>query len=326
MPDITLSTPSGEYTGWESIRVNLALDQMSGSFELSVSGENARELIKHPLTKGLQCRVKLDGETVITGYINRRSAAYEPESHTLTLSGRDVTCDLIDCSAVVQNQELHNVTIAKAAIQLIAPFPAITLDCPAPGAPFDKFVINDGATIYDVLSEHAKQRGLMIYSLGDGVLRIRKPSVSANSNALIEGVNIIKGSAEDSDEDLFNRYIMRFSDPDSAFHKGLYTYTDSSVRTGRVRIIDAEKADKTGPKNRAQWEAKLRQARSQTASISVQGWAANGRLWRIGDAVPVQSPALAIAETLLINAITYNADEGTTTDMELVRPEVYVNE
>ena len=316
----------GDFEGWERIRVNLALDQMAGAFELTVSGENARELIKHPLIKGLQCRVKLDDETVITGYINRRAPAYDADNHTLVISGRDVTCDLIDCSAIVPNQELHNVTIAEAAAQLIKPFPAVTIDCLSPGKAFDKFVISDGVTVYDVLAEHAKQRGLMVYTLGDGVLRIRRPDVTHGNSPLIEGVNLLSGRAEDSDQDLFNQYLIRYHDPDSAYHKGQYTYTDSNVRAGRVKIVKAEKADKTSPKNRAQWEAKLRQARSQTASVTVQGWHNGDKLWRLGQAVPVESPALGLSESLIINAITYQADEGTTTEMDLVKPEVYTHE
>ncbi|OQX10871.1 MAG: hypothetical protein BWK73_19125 [Thiothrix lacustris] len=329
MADITLQTPNGEYTGWETLRVSLALDQMSGAFELGVSGDNARELHKHPIKKGMQCRVLLGKETVITGYINKRSAAFDSSSHTLNFSGRDVTCDLIDCSAIVPNQELHNVTIADAAKQLIAPFPAIRLDCPEPGAPFAKFTVNDGDTIFSVLETHAKQRGLMIYTTGDGVLRIRKPVVNNIGVALVESENLLSASMEDSDDEQFAEYIVRGQDSDGGKHQAEQRYTDPLVRKGRVRVITAEKPDEgTQIKNRAEWEAKLRQSRSVTATATVQGWQAGktGKLWRLGDTVNITAAALDLnRRAMIVNRVTYNVDSssGTTTELGLVLPEVY---
>jgi prophage tail gpP-like protein len=311
------------------MRISLGLDQMSGAFELSVSGENARELSKHPLRKGLECKVLLNDQVVITGYINKRRPAYDKNSHTLSISGRDVTCDLVDCSAIVVNQELHNVTIADAARQLTSPFPAIRLDCPAPGAPFAKFVVNDGDTIFSVLESHAKQRGLMIYTTGDGVLRIRKPAVNSTGLTLTETVNILSASAEDSDDEQFAEYIVRGQDSDKGKHQAEQRYTDSRVRKGRVRIITAEKPDDGAQiKNRAEWEAKLRQAKSVTATVAVQGWESKpGTLWRLGDSLKLHSPMLEMDHrAVVVNNITYAVDDnsGTTTELALVLPEVYV--
>lgn len=329
MADIVLLTSAGEYAGWESMRITLGLDQLSGAFELAVSGDNARELSKHPLRKGLECKVLLNGQVVITGYINKRRPAYDKNSHTLSISGRDVTCDLVDCSAIVPNQELHNVTLADAARQLIAPFPTIKLDCPAPGAPFPKFVINEGDTIFGVLESHAKQRGLMIYTTGDGVLRIRKPEVKGTGLTLTEGDNILAASAEDGDDEQFAEYIVKAQKADDGKHQAEQRYTDPSVRKGRVRVITAEKPDDGAEiKNRAEWEAKLRQAKSVTAAVSVQGWESKaGKLWRLGDSLKLHSPALEFNHrAVVVNNITYAVDDnsGTTTELALVLPEVYV--
>lgn len=330
MADIVLATPHGEYEGWESVRVSLALDQMTGSFELGVSGENAKELVKHPLVKGLQCRVLLGGQTVITGYINRRKPAFDANNHTLTISGRDVTCDLVDCSAIVPNQELHNATIKQAALALIKPFPAISLLCPDPGEPFDKFVINDGETIFDVLQTHARQRGLMVYTLGDGVLHIGRPGVTPLDVVLAEGKELKAASADESDDEQFAEYIVRAQDSVNSQHRNEQRYTDSAVRAGRVRIIQSEKPDGTRKIiNRAEWEAKLRKARGLSVNTTVQGWAykARGQLWRLGQAPKVHSPSLGLNQrSLVINGLTYsvNNEGGTITEQVLVPPEVYV--
>lgn len=329
MADIELRTPQGIFTGWESMRLNLGLDQLSGAFELSVSGVSAQELLKHPLTKGLECKVYLHQQLVLTGYINRRSPSYDKQTHSLSIAGRDVTCDLVDCSASVPNQELHNVTIAEAARQLIAPFPAIRLDCPEAGKPFAKFTVQDGDTIFSVLETHAKQRGFMIYTTGDGVLHIRRPEVQSNGLVLEEGVNILTANAEDSDEELFSTYIVRGQDSDNAKHQAEQRYTDKGVRTGRVRIITAEKPESSSDiKNRAEWEAKLRKARSYQANVTIQGWiTAQGRLVRLGEALKLHSPSLgAYQQSMVINNLAYEVDanNGSTAALGLVLPEVFV--
>ena len=329
MADIALVTAAGEYSGWESMRVSLGLDQMSGAFELAVSGDNARELAKHPLRKGLECKVLLRGQTVITGYLNKRSAAYDKSSHTLSVSGRDVTCDLIDSSAMVTNQELHNVTLADAARQLIAPYSAVRLDCPSPGAPFPKFVVNDGDTVFSVLESHAKQRGLMIYTTGDGVLHIRRPQVSNTGLTLTEGDNILTASGEESDDEQFSEYIVRAQKSDEGKHQAEQRYADPAVRKGRVRVITAEKPDDGMEiRNRAEWEAKLRQAKSVKASVTVQGWESSpGKLWRLGDSLKLHSPSLNLNHrAMIVNNINYavEGNSGTTTELALVLPEVYV--
>lgn len=325
---IHLWTPRGIYEGWETIRVSLGLDQLSGAFEFAASGANAQELSKHPLHKGLECKVLLHGQTVITGYLGKRRAAYDASSHTLGISGRDVTCDLIDCSAIVPNQELHNVTIAEAAKQLIAPFPAIKLDCPIPGAAFEKLTVNDGDTIFSVLESYAKQRGFMIYTTGDGVLHIRRPQVASTGLTLTEGKEILSASMEESDDEQFAEYVVRSQETDKGKHQAEQRYKQSGVRAGRVRIITAEQPDEgTQIKNRAEWEAKLRQARSVTATIKVQGWQKKpGQLWRLGDDLRVTSPRLGLDKVaMIINNITYAVDDGgTTAELGLVLPEVFV--
>lgn len=325
---IQLWTPLGIFEGWENVRISLGLDQLSGSFEFAVSGANARELSQHPLHKGLECKVLLHGQTVVTGFIGKRRPSYDASSHTLSIAGRDVTCDLIDCSAMLPNQELHNVTIADVATQLIAPFPFIRLDCPDPGAAFAKVTVNDGDTIFSVLESLAKQRGLMIYTTGDGVLHIRRPLINSTGLLLSEGREILSASLEESDNEQFAEYIVRSQQPDTGKTAAEQRYTQRGVRQGRVRIITAEQPDDGQQiKNRAEWEAKLRQARSVSATVKVQSWQKQrGVLWRLGDDVRITSPSLGLRNTaMVVNTIAYSIEDGgTTTELGLVLPEVFV--
>lgn len=325
---IQLWTPLGIYEGWENVRISLGLDQLSGSFEFAVSGVNAHNLSQHPLHKGLECKVLLHDQVVVTGFIGKRRPAYDASSHTLGITGRDVTCDLIDCSAILPNQELHNVSLSDVARQLIAPFPAIRLDCPDPGAAFAKVTVNDGDTIFSILESLAKQRGLMIYTTGDGVLRIRRPLINSTGLVLNEGHEILAASLEESDDEQFANYIVRSQQTDEGKVAAEQHYTQAGVRRGRVRIITAEHPDDGQQiKNRAEWEAKLRQARSVTATVKVQGWQKRrGDLWHLGDDVRLTSPSLGLSNAaMVVNTIAYTVDEGgTTTELGLVLPEVFV--
>ena len=145
----------------------------------------------------------------------------------------------------------------------------------------------------------------------------------------LEAGSETESSAEDGDDEQFSEYIVKAQKADDGKHQAEQRYSDPNVRKGRVRVITAEKPDDgTQIKNRAEWEAKLRQAKSVTATATVQGWESKaGKLWRLGDSLKLHSPALDFNQrAVVVNNITYavESSSGTITELALVLPEVYV--
>lgn len=322
---VRLETEGATYTGWEKVSIQQSLEQASNTFTLSVSNTKADALSQHPIKIGIRCRVLIGNTPVINGYIGKRKPSFDANSHTISFSGRDLIGDIVDSSAILPNQELHNVTLKEAAETLCGPF-GVDIYCPLPGLPFDKFVVNDGETVFQCLEQHAKQRGLMIYTLGDGVLHIKRLSPVDSGFTLKEGDNILKGSAEDDEGDRYHHYISKSQA--SGKHRAKSEAFDKDIRASRVLIIRAEKANSSGAnKNRAEYEMNLRKAKGDRAKITVKGWTygEENKIWQPNVLVNLQSPRLDKKGQYLVSSVTLSVDDsGTIAMLELVNPAVYI--
>lgn len=326
MSRVTLQTDDGYYFGWKSVSIKRSLEQLANTFQLSVTDAGIKRIGKHPLKLGASCKVMIDNVPVLNGFVEEVNPSFSADSHTITVSGRDLTGDLVDCSAIIPNQELHNADLAAAAAALCKDY-QVGIDCPDPGAPFEKFVVNDGETIFSVLESHARQRGLLLYTLGDAVLHICKPEPLPIKAELIEGENILNASARHSTKQRFNHYLVKSQKSGSTGESS--EYTDPAVRAPRTRIIRAEKPEgRADCANRAAFEAKLRAAQGRRATITVQGWEwTPGKLWDLRHTLPVKSDRLGINEALMVVSVDFGLDDsgGSVTTLELVPPEVYAN-
>jgi prophage tail gpP-like protein len=94
-----------------------------------------------------------------------------------------------------------------------------------------------------------------------------------------------------------------------------------------VLIIEAEsKVTKKQANERAKWEGKIRKARSERFSITVQGWyAAPGILWKEGTTVPVESPTAGLRGPMVISELRFVLDEaGSFTEITVARPDAFL--
>lgn len=322
---VVLKIPQGEYNGWKTIRINRSIEQASGEFTLEVTEKLEINLKEHEIQPDQRCTVTANGLTVINGYVDLIEPSYDATTHSISVSGRDVTADVIDSSAVLEKGELANVTILQLA-QALLKDGGITVNCPNPGKPFEKAVVNGGETIFDVLKTHAAQRGMLVYTLGDGILHIGNPATTNAKITLEEGKNIKVAKAAHDVTQLYHKYIFH------AQGKGgktvTHTVTDPTVRKSRTLVIDVELAEGSSLdlKTRADWELKTRRAKAKRATVTVQGWEyAPKKLWNIALLVHLKSPRLGYDTPMLISTLTLSADDqsGTLAELTLTDPTAY---
>src|SRR3546814_9154109 len=97
---------------------------------------------------------------------------------------------------------------------------------------------------------------------------------------------------------------------------------DAAVKRYRpLMIIADEQADTATLKKRAAWEATVRAGRSQTVTLTAQGWRdPAGAIWSPDLVVPVSASWLGIDADLLLVSVQYmlSADEGSKTSLTLI--------
>lgn len=316
---ISLLVNGSAYRGWKTARVTRGIEAIAGSFDLSVSDRwNGQDQI----AEEAQCAVQVDDTTLITGFVDKRSVSYSASDHSLSVSGRDATGALVDCSCVLSQWEFNSVNVVGLIKKLIAPYSILLTVDPSVGtipAPPTKFSINPGESVFEAIDRLCKLAGVLPVSDGNGGLLLTRAGTASASDQLIEGQNILEASAEYDAAGRFATYIVsgQKRGTDSDYGLGAANVkasaTDSQVqRSSRTLLIRPSGAVTLAyARTRAQWEAAVRLARASTITITVQGWTqSNGDLWPINALVNVVSPRLGVKGNMLITQTVMSMDTG----------------
>ncbi len=336
MGDIALRVNGLQLAGWTRATVTRGIEAVAGSFELSVSDKWANVNAAWPVVEEDECSVLVGGVPVLTGYVDRRSPAFGPTEHSLTVSGRDKTGDLVDCSAILSKWEFTNIPVLTLARRVAEPFgiPVSLQPGLAPPRPAERLTVDPGDSAFDVIERACRLVGLLPVSDGVGGLVLTRAGTSRATTELVEGVNILSASATFDVSGRFRRYVVlgQHRGADDFFGESAgrirASATDLSVeREARVLVVRPEGNVTTEiAKRRAEWEATVRASRGDTVAVTVQGWTqADGNLWPVNAIVRVRAPHVGVDADMLIAQAVYSAsaDGGTTTQLALKRPDAF---
>jgi prophage tail gpP-like protein len=343
MPELFLVVGGRRYSGWKSIRVTRSIESIAGSFELEVSDRWDGDVEPWPIVEGDACRVEIGDQIVIDGYIDKRMLAVAAKERSLSYSGRDRAADLVDCSLLVPDAATkgnkwtyRNIDIAQFATEIAKPHGIrVTVQ---PGLVLKRdpvLVAHPGESGFEAIKRAAASSGVLVVSDGVGGIMITR-SGALRAEALIEGANIRSASVEYDSSDRFARYLVSSQPPGTDEASGEATRvqaeaTDADVaRTNRVLLIRPDKGCDTADARRtADWEARIRAARSARVSITVRGWQqSTGALWPLNALTRVKAPrALGIDGDMLISQVESTVGgDGTLTKLQLVRPDAFTPE
>ena len=330
MSDVTLSINGVNHFGWEEIEIRRGIEQIAGSFRLKVSDKWAGQPTTRPINAGDACTVQVNGETVITGHVDDVSTELDAKNHSIEVTGRDATGDLVDCSAAATDFKDQDLT--RIALTLCQPFGIGVATVTDVGAKLSLFKAEPGETVFEVLEKAARYRGVLLMSDGLGGLIITRAGTARIGTALVEGKNILTATGHVSWRDRFSSYKAISQQPDGESLNGTdastapsSTATDDKIDRHRPLVIQpAEAADAATLKIIAEHEKNVRYGRSRKPTITVQGWQHAGGVWHPNYLVPLTAPTLNAKATLLISTVTLTKSaSGEHTKLELVRPEAF---
>ena len=333
--DIVLKIGGVVYSGWKAVSVKTMLASLTSTFDLSITERWPGQPARQSIQTGQRCEVWIGDDLVITGWIDRRRRKLNRSEYTITVSGRDVTCDLVDCSPAAKPTTWKNQKLDKIVTDLIAPF-GLKLKVLAPtGAAFPNFVSDQGERVFEAIARACRMRGVMVGTDNRGNVVIFTPSQTAISGSLSEGVNIEDIDVDDDAKDRFSLYVAKgqaqgkdwTTAADAAQPKG--SATDAGVTRYRpIVIIADEQATAGGMQTRAAWEATTRAAKSQKVTVQVRGWRnADGELWTPGTLIPVNAPLSEVQLTMMISEVELSIDDkGKVAKLILVRKEAFTVE
>ena len=320
------------YSAWTGLRLVCGIEQGASWFELQVTDDWPAG--KTPdIAPGMPCTLALAGTVLLTGHIDTLTRAIDATSHRVSVSGRDKTADLIDCSARITtytDQDLRAIAVDQARDY------GVTVETNGSlGEVFPRVAVDPGETVWELLERLARQRGVLLLTDGTGGLVIGQPKRDRAPDDLVLGENLLALEWTSDLRERFSEYQGRaqmagYTDRtglDAAQVAGQATDDYMAKWRKRLKIVRAE-ANDTTIDQRVKWERAVRIGRSLTLQATVQGWGVRHPeldLWRCGTLVKVQAEALKIDGDYLIGTATYLLDEqGTRTELSLCHPAAYL--
>jgi prophage tail gpP-like protein len=302
---------------------------------------------------GAACRLVLDGETVVDGWIDSVEANYDERDHKLTVVARDRIGDLVDCAAVVAGaHEWRGLRLPEIAARLAEPYGVRVIAEVDGGAPFPRFAIQPGETAWEALDRAARARGVLLAGDGTGLLRLTRASLAGPAAGVIEmGQNVRRCTGTFDHSQRFSEVVIRGQTDGEALGRGLFDVsnpaapvvaeganevltargqgraTDAAILRRRPRVVISEAAGE-GPsfQDRASWECRSAAGRGTRIAYVLPGWRGSfGRLWRTNTLVQVIDAYLGVEEQLLVCGVVYSltAGDGSLTEVEVTLPDAY---
>lgn len=322
---LTLVVGGKNWQGWQRVAVTRSMDTIPANFDVQVT-EKYPDAGTIDIKPGDECQVKIGNDLVITGYIDRYNAGITPRDHTVRISGRSKSQDLVDCAAFVGDKDnpsyqIMGGTTLSIIKQLAAPYGVNVQSQAGDGIQIPQFNINLGETAWEIIDRITRYSSMVAYDMPDGSLMLAQAGEEQMASGFVQGVNIESAFVTFTMDQRYSIYegfmtsALGFTS-DSGGHvpKGEIA-TDSGVPRFRKKIIISEQIMNDGKpviKARVQWEANRRAGRSTAAQISCDSWRDTaGKLWAPNHIAPINLPVLKEPNaSWCIGAVTYTRDEG----------------
>ena len=326
-----LEVNGSEYTNFTAASCEIRLDALSNTFSFDAVAPEGQPL---PFKGGEPCRVIVDDEPVLTGFIEVVSVNYDSEDHVISIQGRDKTADLLDSSlAVIDDIRGDNLTL-KSLIEIVINHLGLNISVidnvdPAPfNAAEDIAAPEPGDNAFRFIETYAKKRQVLLTSDSNGNIVIDTNSGTMADGAVqhiigAEDNNVLKSSFSFDTTGRFNAYRVASELNPVALNQAGETdldsvvdqsggVTDSEIRTGRqLAIISNDPYSDENCAGLAKWEADIRKARGLVYSATVPGFrvgGSTGALWSINRLYQIVDDFIGKIEPMLCNSITFTFD------------------
>lgn len=312
--------------GWESVSVKLSLSTLCNGFSLSqFVGDNFDSPVLFP---GDAVRIESDGELLLDGYVDELNSSFTSGSHTISVSGREKTCDMVDCSMKDFGKSWKNRTVSQIVGEVCGAFGiSFGANGVKDNGKIVKFCPDPGCTGADVITDVCRQKDVVCFSDGSGTVKlVNEDKFEIVEDFLRQGVNVLSADVSFSNSERFSDYVVLCSSDPKTKRRG--ESKDSEIKRTRCMVlIDEGYGSVDAAEQRASFESLSRSAKSTTLNVTVSGWKRNdGKLWKPGVLVDCLMPAFfgQWVQTLLVNEVELSYDSsGTFAHLQLVRKDYY---
>ena len=322
--------------------VSIQLDQFCNSFNFTTTKSLVGEYNIFPEET---CRIFINGKVAITGVIDSVSPSEDADSSTVSVSGRDRTCDVVDSDLPIGISLSGNFTLQTVIEKILTALGLTDIKVVNEIDDLRSFTSADivsaevDKNCFDFINEYAQKVSALLVTNAEGNIVITRAGSKRYSDKLLNDIgnednNIISSSAGYDYSQRYNKYIV-YSQSNTntqtsnvsisnVAQKGIAI--DDEIRPSRVMVQKANNAcSSENCEEIATLEANIRRANSLKYSCEVYGFETNdGNLWEVNRLIQVYDIDADIDSELLIKGITFNmGSSGSTTSIELALADAY---
>jgi prophage tail gpP-like protein len=333
-PEVVLVVGGDRHDGWTNVTVRTSIEELAGSFSVEYTQRWMQGGDPVAIGTGDPVTLRIGDTLVLTGYVDESFEEYDAATHTVSVSGRSKTADLIDCAAVYKGGRIGGKNLLEVAKLLCEPF-GITVSLSEPGLDIGDAAtvqIQDGESVFETLNTIARKEGVLLLSDPSGNLVLaRAATAPLPSLQLRSAENIKRGSLRSSARDRFSQYLLKGQTAADPLLKALgrsdlkYSVTDDGVTRYRPFMVLDHETTIARLRQRAAWERNTRAGRSLALTYDVQGWTNIYGLWQPNTLLRVIDSTFGLDTDLLTTGVDFSRtlEGGRTARIELSPRETF---
>lgn len=337
MNNVTLTVGGADYAGWKSVSIGVGLERQCRDFSLSITwvwpgGGDVPVRIR----QGERVEVRIGPDLVLTGWVFSTPIRYYSESITLSITGRSLTADLVDCAAINKPGQWKGQSVQTIITAIAKEYGIAVVNESAVGVGLEDHTIEPGETAFESIDRLLTPSRLFSTDDAQGRLVIASPGSAGRAVDPLElGKNLLSGETDLDFSNVYSEYISKGQRSGNDEEHGEKTnevsasVTDDRIKRRRVKLIkQSGQLTQAIARDRVVWERENAIAKALTVNYTIQGWRqSTGALWRHNMIVRVIDPLIGFDRDMLISEITYELnDQGTISKISVAPPEAFLPE
>lgn len=347
--EVSLRIDGDDYKYWSSVSITSELNTIAPAFSVGMMTKSLS--FRGGLKPGRSVTIKIGNDVVLTGYIEQTPVSYSATSANVGIAGRSKTCDLIDCTVMVDDPnisyekpdtsnsnyvscpqnaatEYKNVALETIIAQLIMPYGIKLVNETKPLTKKRNFSAKHEDTVLKALQNLTSTENLLFYGNEKGDLVVTEKGKLTADDALVLGQNILTGDASFDASKIYKYYRAVGQDKGATGKTGhdasSHNYIAVDDNVSRTRLLTKKvqgAADTAKCKVTAEGDRDYNRDQYFKITYKVQGWRqSTGKLWKINSLVDIKDDFLDIDTQRSQKIFNLTENEGMTTTLDVIPP------
>ncbi|MBE0530403.1 MAG: hypothetical protein IH626_06205 [Rhodospirillales bacterium] len=337
-----------DLTIWTACEISRGLDRGASAFSVAVGRGKLKDagIGALPVAEFDAAQVLIGEDLVLTGWVDKVKRSRTAEAHGVSIQGRSVTADLIDCAAANSPGQWGGSTLLRIVQDLArGPGPGsdrrfnipVVADAAA-RAVVPNFELEQGESVFDAIERAARFRGLIVHDGPTGALHVVRPGLRRAEVTLRHrdgpdgepdpDNNVLESEVTVDASKRFSEVVVKGQKEGGLAKAGAKgSAADRGVPRFRPLIVAAEGQATDGDAvERARWEVARRAGKALQMTHSVRGWrqTPGGALWDVDLVVPVEDDQAGVYRDMLVVDVKWALDDkGRRSVLTLEPPEAW---